>query len=84
MITSHRQINGFYRLELNGKKVGEAWNRRRMGGAREFGLRLDGYYWSDGKANQRGGFSTTSGKLLRDVIAIAEDVLRSHQVERSP
>ncbi|MDP3761523.1 MAG: hypothetical protein Q8R01_13505 [Ramlibacter sp.] len=85
MITSHRQSNGVYRLELDGKKVGEAWNRRRqIGGSRTFGLRLDGYYWIDGKANQCNGAASTSGRLLRDVIALAEEVLRTHHTARSP
>ena len=74
-LTSKVQLSGHHFLfDQDGKKVGEAW---RIPSKSKFGLQLRGVYWVKGEPNRGSGFSTTSCKLLRDCVALAEQTLNS-------
>lgn len=75
---SNRMLNGQHQLLSGDKVVGRAWRwPARFEGKRPvgFGLVIDGWYWSKGEANQRGGSSSTGVKTLRDALALTDKVL---------
>lgn len=83
--TSTRLLNGHHRILCDGKPVGEAWRypprprgSRARGASGRFGMRLDGFLWTNRKAvrlGERCGFTTISVPLLRDALALAEATL---------
>jgi hypothetical protein len=71
---------------LNGAKVGEIWNRRRVAGSGAsvgFGLRLDGIYWSRGVANRRGGLATTTAPRMKDALELAASALGATSIAKA-